>query len=35
MIRKWSNQKETTTPKNEGSEKTKMALRYLYQENIL
>ena len=33
MIRKWRNQKEIPTPKTEGWGKTKLALRYLYQEN--
>ena len=34
MIRKWRSQKEIPTPQTEGWEKTKMTLRYLYQENI-
>ena len=35
MIRKWRNQTEIPTPQTEGwVKKTKMTLRYLYQENI-
>ena len=32
--RKWRNQEEIPTPQTEGWEKTKVTLRYFYQENI-
>ena len=33
MIRKWLNQKGIPIPQTEGWEKTKITLRYFYQEN--